>query len=105
MVDSTTPAVALTPAQGAVDVQSAVSVFGLRVNDAGDFHLRIDGSAPLAATLVDEDGVTVSALEDGEGAQPLEFDVTLAPGAYALHVRAAQKDAAATIHVAVTPIG
>lgn len=105
MVESTTPAVALTPEKGAVDAQSDVCVFGLIVNDAGNYHVRMDGSAPLAATLVDQDGVTVSTVEDGEGAQPLELDVTLAPGAYALHVRAAQQDAAATIHVAVTPIG
>ena len=105
MVESSRSAVALTPESGAVDAQSEVCVFGLQVSDAGDYHLRMDGSAPLAATLVDQDGVTVSTLEDGDGAQPLEFDVTLAPGAYALHVRAAEKDVAATIRVAVTPIG
>lgn len=98
-----TPIVSVSPDSCKVDASSEVCVFGVRVNDAGDFDLRIEGSAPLAATLIDGDGVTVSALEDGGGANPLAFEVKLASGVYALHVRAAEKGASATIHVRVTP--
>jgi hypothetical protein len=98
-----TTSVSLTPDRGHVDAHDEVSVFGLHVNDAGEYHLHLMGSAPLAATLIDEDGVTVSTMEDGDGANPLELDVTLSPGAYTLHVRAAEKGEAARVQVAVSP--
>ena len=52
--------------------------------------------------ISNEDGVTVSALEDGGGAKPPTLEVTLTPGAYALHVRAAEKGTPATIRVGVS---
>ncbi len=97
------PTLGFVPEDGEVDRENEVAVFGLNVGDARTYAVRIEGSAPLAATLIDGDGVTVSALEDGEGANPLEFEVTLAPGAYTLHVRAAQKGTASKVHVGVTP--
>lgn len=98
-----TPIVSVLPDSGRVDANNEVCVFGLRVSDSGNFSLRIDGSAPLAATLIDEDGITISAIEDAGGANTLALDVTLMPGAYTLHVRAAEKGAPATVRVAVTP--
>ena len=97
-----TPIVSVMPESCKVDASNEVCVFGLHVNEAGTFSVRIDGSAPVAATLTDEDGVTVSALEEGGGAKSPTLEVTLTPGAYALHVRAAEKGTPATIRVGVS---
>jgi len=103
-MNHSTPPISLTPSSGQVNAQEEVCTFGLRVDDAGAYRLQLHGSAPLAATLIDEDGVTVSALKDGDGANPLEFDMTLSPGAYVLHLRAAHKGDTATIRAAVAPL-
>ncbi len=102
-MENATPAVSLTPQRGQVDTENEVSTFGLHVSDAGDYHLRIQGSAPLAATLMDADGVTVSATDDAEAIDRLELDLKLTPGTYTLHVRAAEVGEAATIEVDVAP--
>jgi hypothetical protein len=103
MSQEPTPAVSVLPASASVGPQREVAEFGLTVSDPGDYTILLDGSADLAATLVDQDGTTVSAIEDGAGANPLQLHATLAPGTYTLRARAAKKGGAATVRVRVEP--
>lgn len=95
--------VTITPDHAHVGGAQEVAEFGLNVADPGPYAVVLEGSAGLAATLVDQDGVTVSATEDGAGANPLRLEAMLAPGAYTLRVRAARKGDATSVTVRIEP--
>ncbi len=99
------PAVGVTPDKGAVEAEHEVSTHGITVNDPGHYRITLTGSADLAATLMDADGVTVSSIEDNAGANPLALEADLSPGAYTLHVRAARKGGSSTVAVDVQRLG
>lgn len=96
------PAVTIMPDRADMGPQREVAEFGLAVSDPGAYVVLLEGSADLAATLVDQDGMTVSAIEDASGANPLRLEATLAPGAYTLRVRSARKGTPASVRVTVT---
>lgn len=105
-MNHSTPPISLTPSSGQVNAQEEVCTFGLRV-ELTRVHIVcscIGAPRRWPPTLIDEDGVTVSALKDGDGTNPLEFDMTLSPGAYVLHVRATHEGDTATIRAAVAPL-
>ena len=90
------------PATGEVGPHKEVSEHGVNIADAGPYRFTLTGSAELAATLVDEDGMTAATAEDESGANPLTLEATLAPGTYVLRVRAMKKGVAASLRVEMT---
>lgn len=100
---SAVPAVSIMPESAEVGPQREVAEFGISVSDPGLYAFTLHGSADLAATLLDQDSMTVSAFEDESGANPLRLEARLAPGAYTLRARAARKGAPATLRVTVAP--
>lgn len=91
----------IMPAQGEVGPNKEVSEHGVNIADAGPYTFTLEGSAELAATLVDEDGMTAATAGDDSGANPLTLEANLTPGTYVLRVRAMKKGTPATITVSV----